>query len=127
MVSVCDNTKEGRKTMIALPPDVEKKLALLAQEAHTTVAGYLSSIVSRLPEPKLTYEKQESRADTIAAKLAAWQAEDGSPLLPDTSVKNLFSRFRAEDAETTETERKTEYALWVEIEKSLQEQRGLVL
>jgi hypothetical protein len=77
--------------MIALPPDVEKKLTLLAQEAHTTVAGYLSSLVAHLPEPKSVYVGETSISDAIAAKLDAWQAEDGSELFPDTSVKETFS------------------------------------
>jgi hypothetical protein len=113
--------------MIALPPDVEKKLTLLAQEAHTTVAGYLSSLVAHLPEPKSVYVGETSISDAIAAKLDAWQAEDGSELFPDTSVKDLFTRFRAEDSNATEAERQQEYALWVDIEKTLLGQRGLAL
>ena len=108
---------------IALPPEMEQKITLLAQEAGTSVDGYLSAVVSRLPEPKLSHEP----ADDISAKLHQWQAAEGSPLLPDTSARTLFSRWRAEDALTSEEERQKEYALWTEIEKSLQNQPGLVL
>ena len=106
--------------MITLPPDIEQKIILLAQEANMTVNNYLASIVSQLPEPK-------KGQDAISAKLAAWQMEDGSELLPDTSIGELFARFKEEDAESTEAERKEEYRLWLDIEKALQESRGLIL
>jgi hypothetical protein len=91
--------------MIALPPDVEKKLTLLAQEAHTTVKGYLSSIVSLLPEPKLTDQGEETVSDAITAKLAAFQDEDLG---------------------ISEAARQQEYALWTDIENALQGQSSSV-
>ena len=108
---------------ITLTPEMEKKIAALAHEAGTSVDDYLMSLVSRLPEPKQIYES----ASDLSAKLRQWQAADGSPLLPDTSARSLFTRWRAEDDSTSEEERQKEYALWLEIEKSLQSQTGLVL
>ena len=108
---------------IALPPEMEKKITRLAQEAGTSVGGYLSSVVSRLPEPKLGDDPQE----TIAAKLRQWQTDDGSALLPNASAKELFARWKGEDAQSSDEERRKEYALWTEIEKSLQNQQGLTL
>ena len=123
---LCDNDRKG-KNHDRFAARCRKKIALLAHEANTTIAGYLSSLVAHLPEPKRVSLGEANDVDAIAAKLVIWQAEDGSELFPDVSVRDLLTRFGDEDSKMTETEREKEYTLWVDIENSLHGQRGLAL
>jgi hypothetical protein len=65
--------------------------------------------------------------EEIDVKLRQWQKETGSPLMPESSARELFAQWDEEDARMTDEEREAEDRLWEDIEQGLVENRGLHL
>ena len=104
---------------IDLTPTEETRLSAAARQTGLTPAELVKRLAfEHLPDVPATAD------DAVDARLSQWQEQDGKPLPPDISVRNLFAQWADEDAPMTDAERGAEDQLWEEFQKSINASRA---
>jgi microcystin degradation protein MlrC len=102
---------------IDLTSDEEARLAAAAQRTGLAPAEFARKLVTdHLPDA--------DPMEALNAKLREWQAQDGTPLMPDVPTRILFAQWAEEDAGMTDAEREAEDRFWEEFERGINETRA---